>query len=347
MKAAYFYGPRDVRVADSSDAEPRLGEVLIDVTAVGICGSDLHSYLFGNIGGISAQQPLILGHEAAGVIVAVGPDAPHGIRVGGRVAIDPATPCLMCEFCEKGQHHLCTNLQFMGLFPYHGAMRQRMIHPARSVIPVPDSVSDVGAAMLEPLGVALHGSRLAKIAVGEDVAVVGAGTIGLLLVRLARLAGARHVIAVDKLDWRLDMAANFGADVVINSAKADPIAEVLRLTEKRGVDCAIEAAWVKETAAQCTEMARNGGRVVIVGIPAEDELHLKASTVRRKELTILYSRRMVHTYPASIALAASGQVDVEALASHRFPLDQARQAFEVAGLYQDGVLRAMVMPQAK
>jgi L-iditol 2-dehydrogenase len=347
MKSALFYGPRDVRVGEMADSEPGPGEVVIDVKAATICGSDLHSYLLGNVGGAIAPEPFTLGHEASGVIAALGPRVreshPH-LRVGTRVAIDPATPCRTCEFCLKGDPNLCTRLKFLGIHPAHGAMRERMTHAARSVVPMPDSITDEGAAMLEPLGVALHGVQLGQVQVGDDVLVIGCGGVGLLIVRLARLAGARHVFAVDVHPWRLAIAANYGADMIIDTARVDVVDEVMRRTNGRGVDVAIEAAWVKDTAAQCVEAARHGGRVVIVGIPAEDELTMKASTPRRKELMIVSSRRMKHTYPPSIALVASGQVDLDALATHHYTLDQASAAFETAANYADGVVRAVITP---
>lgn len=351
MKATFIHGPRDIRVADVPDSEPRPGEALVAVTAVGICGSDLHTYLLGNIGGIAAEQPLTLGHEAGGVIVALGPALPadeghegQTLRVGQRVAIDPATPCLHCEFCEVGQYHLCTRLKFMGLYPDPGALIERKIHPARSLIPVPNGISDISIALLEPLGVALHAIRLARIQVGEDVLVIGCGGIGLLIVRLARLAGARHIFAADRYSWRLDMAANYGADRLIDVDKTEVVAEVMRQTNKRGVDVALEAAWVKHTASQCVDAARHGGRVVIVGIPEEDEIAFRASSARRKEITVYNSRRMNHVYDATIALAAGGQVNLDPLATHRYTLDQTQQAFEDAGTYQSGLLRAVVLP---
>lgn len=344
MKAAFFYAPRDIRVADVPDAEPGPGQALLDVTAVGICGSDLHTYLYGDVGGVKAKEPITLGHEAAGIVVAAGPGS--DLRPGQRVAIDPATPCGVCERCQEGDPHLCLNLAFMGLYPYQGALRERMIYPAHLCVPVPDSVTDIGAAMLEPLGVALHASRLAQIQIGEDVAVLGCGAIGLLIIRLARLAGARRIFAADRYPWRLNQAAAYGADEVINIDEADVIAEVMRATDKRGVDVAIEAAWAAETTGQCVEMARHGGRVIIVGIPVEDFLTFRASAARRKELLIRPSRRMKHTYPAAIALATGGQVDLDGLASHQYTLEQTRQAFETAALYEDGVVRAVVLPNA-
>jgi L-iditol 2-dehydrogenase len=348
VKAAFHYGVRDIRTENTADVqEPGPGEALVEVTAVGVCGSDLHGYVFGDVGGIVNQQPLILGHEAAGRIIALGPDAPDTMKVGQRVAIDPATPCMLCERCEAGEPHLCLSLKFMGLWPYHGALRERMVHPTRCLFPMPDNISDVGAAMLEPLGVALHGIRLANIRVGEDVAVIGCGAVGLLITRLARLNGARRIFVADRLNWRLDIAANFGADHLINIDQQDVVAEVMRLTNKRGVDVAIEAAWVEDTANQCVLMARFGGRVVIMGIPAKDELKIQASASRRKEVPIFYSRRMAHVYPTTSVLAHTGRVDVDALATHRFSLAQANDAFTMAADYQDGVIRAMICPTMK
>jgi L-iditol 2-dehydrogenase len=347
MKLASFYGTRDIRIEEGSDAEPGPGEVLLDVTAVGVCGSDLHTYLFNNVGGVAVESPITLGHEAAGVIIAVGPGVDEALRPGQRVAIDPAHSCGVCERCRVGDEHLCLNMQFMGLYPYPGAMRERMVRPAKCVIPVPNSISDISAALLEPLGVALHAHRLAQIQVGEDVMVIGCGGIGLMLIRLARLAGAKRIFASDKHPWRLALAASYGADVILNADEVNVVEEVLRITNNRGVDVALEAAWVAGTANECLDVARYGGRVIIVGIPAEDEMTLKASVARRKELFIQPSRRMNHVYSATIALAASGQVDLEKMATHQFTLDQTKDAFETASTYVDGVVRAMVLPNRK
>ncbi|MBL8156348.1 MAG: alcohol dehydrogenase catalytic domain-containing protein [Anaerolineae bacterium] len=343
MKASFVYGPRDVRVQEISDVEPGPGQVLLEVTAVGICGSDLHTFLLGNVGGTTATEPITLGHEAAGRILALGPGV-EGLHIGQRVAIDPANPCGQCERCQAGEPHLCERIEFIGLFPFHGAMRERMIYPARLCVPMPDRISDIGAALLEPLGVTLHASRLAEIQIGDDVAVLGAGAIGLLLIRLARLAGARRIFAADRHPWRLNLAAAYGADQVIDARDEDVVEAVRRATHGRGVDVAFEAAWIDQTAQQCLDVTRHGGRVVLVGIPAEDELHLRPSVPRHKELTIRYSRRMKHVYPAAIELAVSGQVDLDRLATHQFTLDQTPHAFLTAAEYADGVVRAIVLP---
>lgn len=344
MKAAYLHHPRDIRVGAAPENELGPHDLLLDVTAVGICGSDLHTYLYGQIGDTVATAPLILGHEAAGRVAAVGSALGGQFQVGQGVAIDPAIPCGECELCLTGHPNLCTNLQFIGLWPKHGALREQMVHPAKACVPLPPEITPISGALLEPLGVALHAINLAKIRLGDDVLVVGCGAIGLLLIRLARLAGARHIFASDKFKWRLDKAADFGADVLVDYSQQNVVTEVMRRTDRRGVDVAIESAWASDTVNQCVDAARNGGRVIVVGIPVEDFITFKASASRRKGLTIKLSRRMKHTYPASIALATSGKVDLEALASHRYTLEQTGQAFESAATYAEGAIRVMVLP---
>ncbi|MGH2389743.1 MAG: zinc-dependent alcohol dehydrogenase, partial [Chloroflexota bacterium] len=317
-RAALLYGPLDVRVEDLPDEEPGPGEVLLEVTAVGICGSDLHTYLNGGIGGTVATSPLILGHEAAGRVARLGPGVESRFRVGQPVAIDPAIHCGVCERCLAGQQHLCTRMQFIGLFPRHGALRTQMVHPAEQCVALPDGMDAVTAALLEPLGVALHANRLAQIGIDEDVLILGCGAIGLLLIQLARLAGAGRIFVADQHQWRLDLARGFGADVTVDANDGDIVSYVHDATGRRGVDVAIESAWVADTADQCVEATRPGGRIVIVGIPAEDAMTMRASTARRKELSILMSRRMNHVYTASIDLVRRGKVNLERLATHRF-----------------------------
>jgi L-iditol 2-dehydrogenase len=341
VQAAKLFGARDIRIVDLPEADPGPGEVLLDVLAVGVCGSDLHAYIYNEIGDQKPGGPYILGHEASGRVRALGPDV-SSLHVGQRVAIDPAKPCLECEFCLNGHPNLCNRLEFLGTWPYHGAMRERMVHPARCCVPLPNTISDEAGALLEPLGVALHATRLAKIELGDDVLITGCGGIGLLLIQIARLSGARHIYASDRNPHRISQAAGCGADVVFNADQVDVPGEVMRATGGRGVDVAIESAWVTDTANHCCEAARLGGRVVVVGIPVEDFIKVRAGPARRKGLTIKLSRRMKHTYPAAIALAE--KISLDALATHRFPLAQAGQALETAATYADRVIRAMVLP---
>jgi L-iditol 2-dehydrogenase len=346
MTAVRLYGPRDLRVDQvPRPGPPGPGQALLRVTAVGICGSDLHSYLDGRIGDTQIERPLILGHEFGAVVEAVGPGAEDGnfapLQPGTRVAVDPAQPCGRCEMCEQGHPNLCYRLHFCGSFPDDGSLAEWMIMPAHTCFPVPDSIDDAGAALLEPLGVAIHAIDLAKLQVANSVVILGAGCIGLCLLQLARLSGADPVFVVDQFDWRLAVAERYGG-TPINLRQVDPVQTVRQATGGRGVDVAMEAAWADQSVQWAAEMARLGGRLVLVGIPGDDQLQLKHSTVRRKGLTMRAARRMKHTYGRAIRLAASGKVDLNGLISHRFPLTQTPEAFALNADYGDEVVKVVI-----
>jgi L-iditol 2-dehydrogenase len=210
-------------------------------------------------------------------------------------------------------------------------------------MPVPDELSDDAAVLLEPLGVALHSIDLGRLRLGDTVAVLGSGPIGLLVQRLALLSGARAVYAFDRYPWRVDLARSWGATESHRIEHAtDAIAHIERATSGRGVDVAIEVAWADESVAVAAEVARPGGRVVLAGIPGDDRLEMKHSTARRKGLTIRLARRMKHTYPRAIELARSGSVRLDELVSHRFALERTAQAFEVNSRYDEGVHKVIV-----
>ena len=346
MPAVRLYGPEDLRVDQvPHPGQPGPGQVLLRVTAVGICGSDLHTYQDGRIGDTVVKQPITLGHEFGGVVEAVGPeiegDHSAPLTPGTRVAVDPAQPCGHCELCELGHPNLCRRLHFCGLYPDEGSLSRYMHVPAHTCFPIPESIDHAGAALLEPLGVAMHAIDLAKIRVANSVAVLGAGAIGLYIVQLARLSGAHPIFVSDQFDWRLDCAANYGA-IPINFKRDDPVAVVQQVTHGRGVDVAVEAAWSDHSVQQAAEMARLGGRLVLVGIPGSDHIAFKHSTLRRKGLTLRMARRMQHTYPRAIKLADAGKVDLTGIISHRFPLKQAPQAFAMNLAYQDQVVKVII-----
>jgi L-iditol 2-dehydrogenase len=294
---------------------------------------------------VAIQEPLVLGHEFAGLVEAVGPDSLDGnfepLSPGTRVAVDPAQPCARCEMCELGHPNLCLHLHFCGSYPDHGSLAQWMHMPAHSCFPVPDSIDDISAALLEPLGIAIHAVDLAKIRVADSVAILGAGAIGLTILQLARLSGADPVFISDKFPWRLALAEQYGG-VPINCDQVDQVETVREATGGRGVDVAIEAAWADQSVQQAAEMLRLGGRMVVVGISEADELVMKHSTVRRKGVTIRLARRMKHTYPRSIRLVESGMVDLPGMISHRFPLEKAPEAFALNAAYRDKAVKVVI-----
>lgn len=320
MLVARLYGTGDIRVGEEEPpavqggGDGDGGEVLVRVTAVGICGSDLHWWTEGAIGDAKLTHPLVLGHEGAGVIES-------GPRAGQRVAIDPAITCGTCPACLAGYRNLCYRIRFCGHGDTDGMMRQVMAWPSALLHPLPDSVSDLAGAMLEPLGVALWSLDLGHLPFGGTASVVGCGPIGLLLIQLLRAAGASRVIAVEPLAHRREAAAWCGADLVLEPA--EPVAGF-------GVDVAFEVAGNDDGVRIALESVRPGGRVVLAGIPDGDTTTFTASLARRKGLTIAMTRRMNDVYPRAISLAARGVVDLESLVSRRAALSEAAGAFTSA-----------------
>jgi L-iditol 2-dehydrogenase len=323
MKAIRLHAPNDLRTHDEPLPKPAQGEILVNIKAVGICGSDLHWFGEAGIGDARLRKPLVLGHEFAGVIA-------DGPRQGERVAVDPAIPCGVCEFCRQGNPNLCEHMRFAGYGLEDGALRETIAWPDGCLFPLPDSLTDADGVMLEPLGVAIHAVDLGKLKVGMAVGVFGSGPIGLLILQLARLAGAQAVYATDVLSHRVDAARSLGATAAFLDHAGSSAQEVLAATGGRGVDRAFEVAGENEAIEAAFTAVKPGGRVILVGIPADDRTSFPASVARRKGLTIKLVRRMKFTYPRAIRLVESGLVDVRSLVTHTFPLEQAAEAFRLA-----------------
>ena len=300
---------------------------LVRVTAVGICGSDLHWWDEGAIGDAKLTHPLVLGHEGAGVIA-------DGPRRGERVAIDPAIPCETCRACRDGYRNLCYRIKFSGRGETDGMLREVMAWRTSALHPLPDRVCDADGAMLEPLGVAIHSADLGHLPFGGTASVIGCGPIGLLLIGVLKAAGASSVLAVEPLAHRREAAARLGADQVFDSAA---------VLDEAGVDVAFEAAGNDEGVGLAVASVRPGGRVVLAGIPGDDVIRFGASLARRKGLTIAMVRRMNEVYPRAISLAERGVVDLGSVVTSRSGLGEVQEAFGSAARRTG--LKAIVEPQ--
>ncbi|MCX6019931.1 MAG: alcohol dehydrogenase catalytic domain-containing protein [Chloroflexi bacterium] len=335
MLTSRLHAVGDMRMHEEERPVPGLGEVLLKITAVGICGSDLHWYGEGGIGDAKLARPLVLGHEFAAVIA-------EGSRAGERVAVDPAVPCDKCELCLAGHPNLCPYTRFSGHGHDDGALREYMAWPERCLFALPDSISDVDGAMLEPLGVALYAMDQAHLRVGGEAAVFGCGPIGLLTIQLLRAAGAVRVFAYDPRPHRMQAAAQMGA-VVPDAALRGPEVVgrwVWESTSGRGVDVAFEIAGTDGAVESALWAVKPAGRVMLVGIPDDDMTRLPAGLARRKSVTLQLVRRMKFVYPRAIALAAQGIVDLRACVSDCLPLSKTVEAFELAA--QRSGLKVMV-----
>lgn len=322
MKTLRLHQAHDLRLSEDPRPTPGPGESLIRVTAVGICGSDSHWYSEGGIGGTFLSDPLVLGHEFTAVVES-------GELRGQRVAVDPAMPCKKCARCLEGNPNLCPKVRFAGTHGVDGALREYVTWPTENLYPLPDEISDAEGTILEPLGVALHANDLGPVAPGASVGVYGCGPIGLLVVQMARLSGATRIFATDKKPERLAAARAFGAtDTYL--ADGQEGARIWADSGEEGVDVAYETAGDNAAVETAMITARFGGRVVIVGITADDRTTFTASTARRKGLTIMISRRMKYPYPRAIQLVKAGKVDLKAMVTHQFSLADYAKAFQVA-----------------
>jgi L-iditol 2-dehydrogenase len=327
VKVARLHGVGDLRVTDEPEPDaPSPGMSLVRVTSVGICGSDLHWFAEGGIGDAQLRSPVVPGHEFAGLALT-------GPYEGRRVAVDPAIPCERCEQCHRGYRNLCPTIRFAGHGEMDGGLRERMTWPDALLFPIPDEISDDAGAILEPLGVAVHAIDLAHLRLGADVLVVGAGPIGILLTRLARLSGAHRVFVSEPLEHRRALAA---ADADGAWHPAELATALADATAGRGVDTVIEMAGNDKAISSAVGAARPGARVVLGGIPSDDRSSFVASAARRKGLTFAMVRRMNDVYPRAIALAQGKSLRLDELVTARFGIADAAAAFRQAAA-RDGI----------
>jgi len=314
---------------------PGAGQSLVEITAVGLCGSDLHWYDEGGIGDARITHPIVGGHEMAGIVRG-------GELDGVRVAVDPAIPCHHCDLCLAGHPNLCRNIVFAGHAHRDGGFQRYLAWPTARLHRLPDSLSDADGAMLEPLGVAVHAVDLGHVQLGSSTAVIGCGPIGLLMIQVARAAGAARVLAADPVPHRREAAIERGADAVLDPSEPRYFERLAEFTDGLGVDVAFEIAGTDAAIDAAVEVVRPGGRVVLAGIPSTESSAFPASPARRKGLTFSMVRRMKEVYPRATALVTGGLVDVRNLVSHRFPLEEVATAFET-GVARQG-LKVILTP---
>ena len=312
----------EVAVEPAPVPEPGPHQVLVEVAAVGICGSDVHYFDHGRIADFVVREPLVLGHEASGTIRAVGSEV-RDRTPGQRVALEPQETCGRCKECLAGRYNLCPDVHFFATPPIHGAFAQYVVLDAIRAHPVPDSVSDEAAALIEPLSVGVWAARKADIAPGDRVLVTGAGPVGLLCADAARARGAAYVAVSDTNPARLAVAAARGANQTID-VSAGALEEQLE-----PVDVVLECSGVGPAVRSAFAVAAPAARIVLVGM-GQPTLELPVATIQQRELLVTGTFRYANTYPAAIALAASGVVDLDGLVTAKFGLEQVAEALTVA-----------------
>jgi L-iditol 2-dehydrogenase len=318
MRAAVLLEPGRLETQERPIPAPEPGDVLIRVSSVGVCGSDIHYYRHGRVGSFVVDAPLILGHEAAGTIVGVG-ESVDSSRIGQRVSIEPQRPDPDSEETRRGHYNLCPHMRFYATPPVDGALCDYVTIGAAFAHPVPDSMSDDAAALCEPLSVGISAIRKAGIEGGSQVLIAGAGPIGIVLAQLARAYGATRVVVSDPDESRREQARAFGATQVL-----DPTVE--RIGEL-GVDAFIDASGAPPAVVDGIRAVRPAGTVVLVGSGAE-AMELPTQLIQNRELVLTGVFRYANTWPTAIALVESGRVDLDAMVTARFPLEKAAEALD-------------------
>lgn len=316
-RSAVLHAPHQLTIEDRPVPEPAPGEVLVRVAAVGICGSDVHYYEHGRIGPYVVEAPMVVGHEAAGVVVAVGAGV-TGARVGELVALEPGVPCRSCPTCLSGRYNLCPDVVFFATPPVDGAICEYVTLPAAFAHPAPEGLDLDHAAMAEPVSVGVWACRRANVQPGDRVLVTGAGPIGLLTAQVARAFGARTVTVTDMNRNRVTTANQLSLDGRLASQPLEADYDVL--LECSGAPAALGAGM--------KALARSG-RVVLIGMGADD-VSINVPLVQGRELTITGTFRYANTYPLALELIASGAVDVASVITHHFDIDHTVDALTLA-----------------
>ncbi|MEJ7813947.1 MAG: NAD(P)-dependent alcohol dehydrogenase [Rubrobacter sp.] len=335
-RAAVMYGTHDVRLEDVPVPEPGSREVLVEIRAVGVCGSDVHYYEQGRIGSFVVREPLILGHESMGTIVAIGEDATKH-ETGERVTLEPGVPDGTCRECRAGRYNLCPNVRFFATPPIDGAFTNYVSIHEDFVFSLPDELSDNAGALMEPLSVGIWACKKGSVTAGDHVLVTGAGPIGLLAMQVAFAQGATEVTVTDVADERLEISRKLGATRTLNVAEDS--------LEESGLeaDVLIECSGNERALGDGIRRVRPAGVAVVVGMGPNEETSVPLAFIQTREITLTGTFRYANTYPTAIDLAATGKVDLDAMVTSHYGLSETEEALQASGKDPANV-KPMVIP---
>jgi len=337
ITAMYLEKPGKIIPRKIDMPEIKKDEVLVKIKAVGVCGSDVHYYEKGKIGSFIVKRPLILGHECSGEIVEVGEEVKN-LQIGDKVALEPGIPCRRCIYCKTGRYNLCREIKFMATPPVNGAFVEYVAHPADFVFKLPENVSYEEATLFEPLAVGLYSVVRAKVGFGGKILILGAGPIGLSTLQAAINIGGGRITVADIYDFRLEKAKELGADELINPRQTNAL-------DKLGssFDYVFETAGSVVTTQQTVKLAKNGGKVILVGLPAQEEIEFNTNQIITKELDVLGIFRYANMYPKAIRLTEKGQVNLKTVISKKFSFPQTEEALKFARDNKESSIKTVVI----
>jgi L-iditol 2-dehydrogenase len=342
MKTAIMTELGKLAFIDEPTPEPKDDEVLVKVGYVGICGSDLHYFESGRIGNFVVEFPFVLGHEVAGTVEKVGRDV-RGLLPGDRVALEPNVSCGVCEYCRSGLYNLCPDVVFFATPPVGGTFREYVTHPARLSFRLPDNVSTMEGALIEPLSVGVHAAAIGEAMPGQSAVVTGSGCIGLSSLLALRAEGVEDVTVVDMERKRLEKAMELGAKHVVNAAdEADMVAKLRGLTGDRGFDLAVETSGTEAATRQAILSVRKGGVVVVVGYSPGGEMTIPLNHMIDNEISMKTVFRYRDTYPKAIQAVSDGMIDLKAIATNVFAFDDLQTAMEQSIKDKANIVKSVV-----
>ena len=339
--AAFLTELEKIEFKEAEVPKIKVDEVLVKMEAIGVCGSDVHYYSHGKIGDFVVKFPFILGHECAGTIVEAGKDV-KDLKVGDRVALEPGVPCGGCEFCLSGRYNLCPDVKFLATPPYDGCLMNYVSHPAQFAFKLPDNVSSVEGALVEPLAIGINAALTGGVKLGDTVVIFGAGCIGLVTLLASKAYGATQVITVDVIDKRLDVAKGMGA-IALNAKNCDVVAEIKKLTNGKGAQVVIDCAGNNTTIGQTVHVAKSGGTIVWVGLATDTVNGLSIGPISTKELTIKSIFRYKNLYPTTIAAIADGKIDIKGIISDKYKFEETPKAFSETLKNAQNIVKSVIV----
>lgn len=327
MKVAIMTDLKKIEFIERDIPKPKSDEVLVKLEYVGVCGSDLHYYEHGAIGNYIVKYPFVLGHECSGTVVEIGDNVKH-LKVGDKVALEPGKTCGKCEFCKTGRYNLCPDVIFFATPPVDGVFQEYVAHPESLSFKLPDNISTMEGALIEPLAVGMHAARQGDAKIGEIAFVTGAGCIGLCSMLALKACGVSKVYVIDVMKKRLYKALELGASGIIDASKENVIERVLELTDGKGSDITIETAGSEITTNQAIEFAKKGSTVVLVGYSKTGKMNVNLSLSLDKELTFETVFRYRHIFPLCIDAIESGAINIKNIVTNSYDFKDLQKALD-------------------
>lgn len=342
MKTMMLTGIRQMDMMDTSTPQiVKDDDVLIKMTTIGVCGSDIHYYTTGKIGVQVVKYPYPVGHEGSGIVEKIGSKVKH-VKVGDRIAIEPAMSCGECDQCKAGRAHTCRKLRFLGCpGQADGLLSEYLVMPEHCCIPIASTLSHDEAVISEPLAIGVYAVQQSIAMKKATVGILGYGPIGMSVLLPAKAQGASKIYVTDNLDYRLNYAKRDGAVMTVNPTKEDVAAKIKEI-EPMLLDVVFECAGKQQTVDHALDILKPGGRLMLIGIPEESKYVLNTDKMRHKEVTIVNVRRQNNCTVKAIKMMEQKEFDAKPMATHHFKFSEAKKAFDLVADYQGGVMKAMI-----